>query len=248
MIKKMTWVLSLALALVFPLGASDSAAIYGERGEVSADKAIKLLREGNDRLVKGRVANPHTNKERRNEIVAAQHPIATVLSCADSRVPLERVFDAGFGDIFGVRVAGNTAAGDQVIGTVEYGVLHVGTNLVLVLGHSSCGAVKAALGHHKEKDTSIEGLIKSIQPAADMAKDKLGRLSGQELMEAAVERNVLQSMEDLLMKAPKLAQLVRDGKIKVVGGIYQLATNRVEWIGEHPDQALILSGKKAKSK
>jgi carbonic anhydrase len=128
------------------------------------------------------------------------------------------------------------AAGEMVVGSVEYGVLHTGARLVAVIGHDSCGAVQAAIKGHKEPGTSIEALVKHVKPAAAAARDKLYDLKGKDLLAEAVERNVLHSMRELLLASPKISQAVKSGSIKVVGGIYSLHTGRISWMGEHPSQ------------
>lgn len=236
-------ILTASLA-IFALAGLPARALAnaGHGGTVSADNAWKMLREGNERFARGLQVHPHTSKERREELRKGQEPFATVLSCSDSRLPSERLLDQGFGDIFTVRVAGNYAATEMVIGTVEYGVLHLGTNLVLVLGHESCGAVKAAVGHVKDPGTSVEALVAHLQHAADEAADNVGKLTRKEdILNEAIERNVLHSMRALMKASPKIRAEMRDGKVKVVGGIYSLATNRISWLGEHPDQDEILS-------
>jgi carbonic anhydrase len=210
---------------------------------VSAKDAWKLLRDGNERYARGMSSNPHTSVERRNEVIEAQSPYAVVLGCSDSRVPVERVLDAGVGDLFTVRVAGNAAYGDMVVGSIEYGVLKAGAKLVLVLGHEDCAAVKGALNGSKYPGTSMEALDSHVKPAADNATDTLHDLSGKALVAEAVERNVLMSMRQLLESSPKIAELVRSGEVMVVGGVYSLHTGRIDWLGEHPSQKEILEGK-----
>lgn len=226
-------------------GLAAAFAAHGEGSGVSAEKAWNLLRDGNERFARALMANPHTSKERRNEVIEAEHPFAVLLSCSDSRVPAERVVDAGVGDVFSVRVAGNAAYGDMVIGSIEYGVLRGGARLVAVIGHESCDAVKAALSGSGMKDTSIGAMVSHVKPAADNASDKLHDLKGQDLVSEAVERNVLISMKDLLLASPKIADLVRSGEVMVVGGVYSLHTGRISWLGEHPSQKEILADKAA---
>lgn len=231
-----------ALAVVV-LACSALVAAHDDGEGISAENAWNLLRDGNERFARALYANPHTSKERRNAVIEAQHPFAVVLSCSDSRVPTERIMDAGVGDLFTVRVAGNAASGDMVVGSIEYGVLHAGAKLVAVIGHESCGAVKAALAGQKEAGTSIEAMVSHVKPAADNALDKLHDLKGQDLLAEAVERNVLIAMRELLQGSPRIAELVRSGDVKVVGGVYSLHTGRINWLGEHPGQAEILAGK-----
>ena len=209
--------------------------------EVSPDKAIKLLREGNDRFWKGTLLAPHSSAEWRRKLTLGQEPIATVISCSDSRVPPEAIFDVGFGDVFVIRTAGHAIAGEAVVGSIEYGVLHAHSKLIVVLGHQACGAVTAAIHNYSDQNTSIPELLTHIKPAADKARQTDAR--GDDQIAEGVQQNVKQSIKDILNKSPEIAQLVRDEKIKVVGAVYSLSTGKVLWMGEHPYQDEILSGK-----
>jgi carbonic anhydrase len=229
----MTLLLSLGLAAAaFGAGHEESAGVSPENG-------LKMLREGNERYVRAMMIQPHSSKERRLEVSTKQEPFAAVLGCADSRVPVERIFDQGLGDLFVVRVAGNTDS-PEVRGSLEYAVLHTGVKLLVVLGHESCGAVKAALAGAKEEGTSIGAILAHIKPAADYAQDKIHTATKKETSDLAVERNVYQAIKDLLRNSPKLAEKVKSGEIKLVGAVYDLDLGRVAWLGEHPDQKSIL--------
>jgi carbonic anhydrase len=231
----------MAAAMVLALAAGPLSA--GDGSGVSAKDAWNLLRDGNERFARGMAANPHTSVEHRNQVIESQSPFAVVLACSDSRVPVERVMDAGVGDLYTVRVAGNAATGDIVIGSIEYGVLKSGAKLVVVLGHEECDTVKDALKGSKNPGTSIDALNSHVKAAADNAMDTLHDLKGQALVAEAVERNVLMSMRQLLESSPKIAEKVQNGEVKVVGGVYSLHTGRISWLGEHPSQKEILEGK-----
>ncbi|MES2307315.1 MAG: carbonic anhydrase [Verrucomicrobiota bacterium] len=203
---------------------------------IPASEALKKLKEGNQRFVDERVIRPNQTFERVVKISEGQHPFVSILSCSDSRVPTEMLFDQGFGDIFSVRVAGNVADTDE-IGTLEYGTEHLGTSLVVVLGHTKCGAVTAVV-----KGDSVHGhipaLVDNIIPAAKKAKEE--GVKEEELIGRAIELNVLQSIEDILTKSEDIRHLVQSDRLTIVGAVYDIATGHVKWMGEHPDQARIL--------
>lgn len=238
-IRRSVTALILALALAGPafLSASDD---HAKGGAVRATDAWQRLREGNERFARGLVLHPDAQPARLRELAGGQHPFATVVSCSDSRVPLELVFDQGFGDLFVERVAGNAQIGEFLIGSTEYGVLHLGTNLVVVLGHEKCGAVTAAVKGYAAEDTAIDELVAHLTRSAEAAHKQAPAAAEAEWIRLAIAANVEQTMEDLLTHSPRVAQGVRDGIVQVVGGVYSLDTGRVQWLGEHPRQAAIL--------
>jgi carbonic anhydrase len=207
-------------------------------GVPNADQALAMLREGNMRFVSGKVQRPNSDAARRAETASGQAPFAIVLSCADSRVPVELAFDRGVGDVFVIRVAGNVADTDE-IGTIEYGVGHLHSPLVVVMGHSSCGAVNA-VASGAEVHGSIPGLVDNIIPAVEWVKANRPELTGDALVTAAIEANVWQSIDDLLSESQEVRTAVESSGVKVVGAVYDLATGRVRFMGEHPYQAKII--------
>ena len=180
------------------------------------DEALARLRAGNQRFVAGQTQAPHRDMARLKEVAAGQKPFAAVLGCADSRVPVEIVFDQGFGDIFVTRIAGNVAD-PAVIGSLEFGTLVLGAQVLYVLGHSKCGAVDATI-KGSEVPGQISTLYQHIRRAAREAKGNLAD---------AVRRNVQIQAEILGEASPVLARLIREGKLKVVGGVYDLETGVV---------------------
>ncbi len=209
---------------------------------ISADEALKILGDGNARYLEGKPQYPHQGRERRALTAGqGQHPLAAVLSCSESRVPLELIFDQGLGDLFVVRVAGNAAATDE-IGSLEYAVDHLHIPLLVVLGHSQCGAVTAVLENAKLPG-SIPALVAPIRAAVARAREENPGLTGEALLEAAIKDNVWQAMEDILQKSPLIKAGVKSGKTKLVGAFYELDTGRVQWLGPHPDQEKLLVGK-----
>ncbi|HZW07924.1 MAG TPA: carbonic anhydrase [Phycisphaerales bacterium] len=212
----------------------------------TADEALAMLREGNQRWMDGSVQNPSIGALRRKTTAdAGQKPLAVVLTCADSRIPVERVFDRGVGEIFVSRVAGNVS-GPHEAGTIEYALEHLNVPVLVVMGHAKCGAVKAAAeGAHVTPN--IATLVESIRPAVERARKLNPQLEGAELVEAAVRENVWQSVFDLYKGSPTIIEMVRSGKVKVVGAVLDIGTGKVDWLGEHPWQEAIVGALAAKS-
>jgi carbonic anhydrase len=203
-------------------------------------EAMARLIDGNDRFRYGELNFPRFDQARRSETFAnGQKPFAAILSCADSRAPVEAIFDQGIGDLFVIRVAGNVADSDE-IGTIEYGVGHLGTGLIVVLGHTKCGAVTAVADGAKVHG-HIAKLVDNIIPAVDAVKERDPDARGARLIRLSIRANVQQSMHDLLAKSQTISAAVKSGKAKVVGGVYDLQTGAIEWLGEHPQQAEILA-------
>jgi len=231
--------LMLVVAAVLGAPAAARAAASG----VSADEALRLLKEGNARYVDGKLQHPRQDGARRALTAAqGQHPLAAILTCSDSRVPAEIIFDQGIGDIFVIRVAGNIAATDE-IGSLEYAVDQRGVPLVLVLGHTQCGMVGAVLDGAK-LPPNIASLAEPIKPAVDKAREANPQAAKDELLKAAITANVWQAMEDMLRLSPLIREKVRDGQAQVVGALYDLDSGQVQWLGLHPDQEKLVGGKK----
>jgi len=204
--------------------AADPA--HPDQPSVAPAEAISKLKEGNERYTSGNLQHPGQTAERRTELANTQHPFATILSCSDSRVPPEIVFDQGLGDLFIVRVAGNVI-NDEGLGSVEYSVDHLGTRLILVLGHQSCGAVKAARETIAAKGKApghIQSLVTAIKPAVEAtAKDDL---------ETTIKANVKHVVDTLRASTPILKAKVDSGDVKVIGGYYSLDTGAVTFLDE----------------
>ena len=190
---------------------------------VNPDAALARLLNGNKRFVQEKFENPHRSHSRLQEVATVQHPFATLLSCADSRVPAEIVFDQGIGDLFDVRIAGNIVT-PEALGSIEYAAVMLGTPLIMVLGHERCGAVTAAV-----KGGALPGQIstfaKAIAPA--MAEIKTKSSEAIALVEQAVSANVQYQVKKLKQDSELLTQLVQSGKLKILGGRYDLDTGEV---------------------
>ncbi len=192
----------------------------------SATDALERLREGNRRFVAGDTTKSSTiNPESRAELVGGQHPFAVILACSDSRVPVQLIFDEGPGDLFIIRVAGNVATPTQ-IGSIEYAVTQLGVQLVVVLGHSGCGAVAAALDSVAENtplpSANLEAIIEEIRPALRSLENPS--------LDDAVLANVRRSAENLTDNSPILAQSVNDRNLTVTGALYSLGNGEVTFL------------------
>lgn len=195
---------------------------------LDADQALARLREGNERFVQGRARFPTVQKEVLAELAKGQQPFATILGCSDSRVPPELVFDASFGELFVVRVAGNVL-GPSILGTLQYAASHLQTALFVVLGHEGCGAVAAAIGcrfHGARYRSRIEVLLENIVPALDGLD---GTLPADRLLGDAVEANVRHTVRTL-RQTPEAQVRERESVMKLVGAVYELQTGRVRFL------------------
>ncbi len=206
---------------------------------VTSQEAQARLQSGQARYLNGSATHANQDSARRSEVASGQAPFATILTCSDSRVSPEILFDQGLGDLFVVRVAGNVAKIDE-IGSIEYGAGHLGAPLLVVLGHSSCGAVKA-VAEGAEVHGNIPQLVDTIVPAVEKTKVANPGLAGAALIAKAVEANVWQSIDNIFENSATVRDLVKAGKLKVVGAVYDLTTGAVQWQGEHPEQARLLA-------
>jgi carbonic anhydrase len=193
--------------------------------KVTPDSVLAELKDGNARHVQHRYVHPHESAARQRELVTGQHPHAEILSCADSRVPPEIVFDQGLGDLFVVRVAGNVAT-DTEIGSLEYGAVHLHIPFLVVLGHEGCGAVTAAV-QGGEPEGHIAAIVNLLKPAVDKSKGMTGDPVGN-----AVRINVQLVVQQLRSSTPILSELVAQGKLKILGGVYSLDTGKVTWLAD----------------
>ncbi len=204
----------------------------------SPDQIIDILTAGNARFVSGAATHPHSDAARlalAGKENQGDYALATVLACSDSRVPVELIFDVGVMHIFVVRVPGNVCNVDE-IGSIEYGLAHVKTPVLVILGHTQCGAVTAVThaaegkGHALERN--IPPLIVGIRPALDRSKAEHPDIHGDDIIPYAIEENIWQAVENLFFASPATRTLVHDGKVKVTGAMYDVATGKVRWLEE----------------
>jgi carbonic anhydrase len=210
-----------ATATADPLDGTTSQ----DSAAVDAVQSLKRLLAGNARFVAGSPQHPHEAVDWRHNLEKGQHPFAVVLGCSDSRVPPELVFDQGFGDLFVIRVAGNVVDTD-VIASVEYAVDHLDTQLILVMGHSNCGAVSATVDHLANPDgepAEVVSLLYQIEPAVVGLS---GTMPRQQRIHQAVKRNVELAVRRL-SRVPDLRRSINAGRIKIVGAVYDMHTGKV---------------------
>ncbi len=198
----------------------------------TADEALQRLIDGNERFVRGEARFSTVQKEILADLARGQHPYATILGCSDSRVPPELVFDASFGELFIVRVAGNVIS-HEILGTLQYAWLHLHTPLFVVLGHEGCGAVKAALQVMDEGDEHPERIARLLETIVPGLRGLEPATTGAARVDAAVEANVRWSMQQLLETAEGQARL-EEGRVRLVGAIYELETGRVRFLDSGP--------------
>ncbi|NJP08479.1 MAG: carbonic anhydrase [Leptolyngbyaceae cyanobacterium RU_5_1] len=206
--------------LLIPSRTIAAAPVSGEK--ISADKALKLLMEGNQRYSSYKLLHPRQDEKRLIEVAKGQNPFAIILTCADSRVCPEIIFDQGLGDLFVVRVAGNVV-NDMILGSIEYAAGHLGALLIMVLGHERCGAVAAAV-EGAQVPAHISSLVKAIQPAVETIKGKAG-----DSLDNAIRANVQMVVAQMKTSEP-LAGMVKTKNLQIVGGRYDLDKGAVEII------------------
>lgn len=199
------------------------------RDALTPEAVLENLMAGNARYVAGKLKNIHSLPEQVEATASGQYPQAIILSCVDSRVPVELVFDQRIGDVFVARVAGNVENVD-ILGSMEFATAAAGAKLVLVLGHEACGAVKGACDHVQMGN--LTALLEKIQPAVLEAKESLPKdaeysSKNAEFVDAAIRANVRRTVSDIRSSSPILAALEAEGKIKIVGAYYSLIDGRV---------------------
>ena len=188
------------------------------------DKALQLLKEGNKRFVEGKSMRPNQDISRIKEVAEGQYPFATIVGCADSRVPNEIIFDQGLGDLFIVRTAGQVSSYASW-GSIEFAEEVLGTKLIVVLGYTQCGAVNAAV-KLPEVPGHIVTLINAIKPAVEKAKET----DPHDLHYASIRENIKTQVDQLRNLEPVLAKRVREGSIQIIGALYHLETGEVEFL------------------
>ncbi|MGB8932168.1 MAG: carbonic anhydrase [Anaeromyxobacteraceae bacterium] len=215
--------LTLAATLLAPVTALSND--HAAPAAPNPDVVLKQLKAGNARFAAGKSTHPDGSAARRRGLTKGQNPKAVILGCSDSRVPPELIFDEGLGDLFVVRVAGNVA--DPIdIGSVEYAAEHLGTGVVVVLGHHSCGAVKATAESGGKAEGNIGAIVAEIAPAVEQAKASPGK---EGLLDDASHANARRAAAALTARSPVLAKLVEEGKLKIAVAVYDLDSGKVEF-------------------
>jgi carbonic anhydrase len=206
---------------------------------LSALEALQRLREGNRRFVSGNISSRDmlNTQEGRQQLLAGQNPFAVIVGCSDSRVPVEMIFDQGLGDLFVIRVAGNIVAPSQ-IGSVEFAAEEFGTRLVVVLGHTHCGAVNATLKQLQQpvenQSRNLRSIVKRIRPSVEGLLELDLKNNPEELAKHAVRANVRVSASHLRYGSEVLEHMIEDDELLVVGAEYSLETGIVEFFDNMP--------------
>ena len=218
--KKLATTLLLSLAIM----TSANSCFANEIENISAKKALKKLIQGNERFINSKSEHPDEDLKRRKEALKGQHPFAVILSCSDSRVPLEIIFDQGIGDIFEIKNAGNVLD-DHVIGSIEYAVMHCGVKLVVIMGHQDCGAIAATLSGVSETKY-IQSLEDSIKPAIEDCKKQGLEINSDNVVKA----HVAQDINELLSQDTELVQYMKKHDVKIVPAYYHLDSGKVDFL------------------
>ena len=203
-----------------------------EQASMTPDEIIGRLKKGNENFVSNNLTQRDHSKQLRIAAIG-QYPKAIVLSCVDSRVPVEDVFDLGIGDIFVARVAGNIENRD-IVGSMEFATAVAGSKLVIVMGHTQCGAVKHAIDNTDAKSMNmiaLGDLLSEIRPSVDMT-ERIGEVSSKNeaFTNNVINNNALKTVEDIKLQSPKLKELDDNGTIKIVAAVYDMATGRVNFL------------------
>jgi carbonic anhydrase len=194
---------------------------------ISPNMALELLKDGNKRFVSNLKVNRNLLQQA-NETSDGQHPFAVILSCIDSRTSAELIFDQGLGDIFSVRIAGNVV-NEDILGSMEFGCKVAGAKVIVVLGHTKCGAVKGACDNVNLGN--LTGLIEKIKPAVEQEATTIANRNSSNsiFVEKVAELNVGLSVDNILKNSPIIAEMVANGEIAIVGGVHDIATGEVKF-------------------
>ncbi len=215
-------IIILVFTIVFLINANISYA--HNMDNLSAQEALIKLKKGNERFVKLHQKHPDESKKRRKEMIKGQHPFVVILSCSDSRVPLELIFDQGLGDLFEIKNAGNVLD-DHVIGSIEYAVMHCGVKLIVIMGHQDCGAIAATLSGVSETKY-IKSLEDSIQPAIEDCKNKGLEINSDNVVKA----HVMQDINELMQQDHELVKYMKKHDVKIVPAYYHIDSGKVDFI------------------
>lgn len=190
-------------------------------------EVLEILIEGNKRFAQNKSIHPNLGVELRSSLVNNQKPLAAILSCSDSRVPVEIIFDGGLGDLFVVRTAGHVLS-KEVIGSLEYAVQALGVKIIMILGHENCGAISTAVqtfqNHsYEELSPNLQSIMNHIYPAIEKTE-----VESQDFINSAVKSNIRYQREDLIKKDDYISKKIKEGELEIIGAIYSLSTGLVE--------------------
>lgn len=197
--------------------------IFKGNDNMSANQAINRLKQGNERFVLGKPEHPNSNMVRVNQLSHSQHPFAATLSCSDSRVAPEIIFDQGLGDLFEVKNAGNVLD-KPTIGSLEYAVSHLGVKLIVIMGHDDCGAIKTTIKNKKQNSIYLNSITHYIYPSVKQAKKE-----SLDVTHTAAEKNCINTAKKLLTKSKAISYAVKNNGVKIVPAMYDVETGHVEF-------------------
>ncbi len=205
----------------------------------TTEKAEETLKQGNTRFYTGNSTSPNQDLNRLQQTAKnGQLPFATVVSCSDSRVPIEIIFDQGIGDIFTIKVAGNIISTNEA-GSIEYAVDHLHTPLLVVLGHYGCGACEAVF-NGVEFYGNTKQVMDKISPAKEYVLKNYSSLNKEEKLTEIIKKNIWNSIEDLINLSPFTKDKIINRELKVVGALYDINNGQIQWLNEHPNQSTLL--------
>ncbi len=213
-----------SLALMLSLAINASTCFANNSENLSAQEALNKLIQGNERFVSLKETHPDDTKQRRKDMLKGQHPFVVILSCSDSRVPPELIFDQGLGDIFEIRNAGNVLD-EHVIGSIEYAVMHCGVKLIVIMGHQDCGAIAATLSG-KSETKYIKSLEDSIQPAIEDCKKHGHEVNSDNVVKA----HVIQDIEELMTQDTDLVKYMKENNVQIIPAYYHLDSGKVDFL------------------
>ena len=218
-----------AIVRRLPGGVAHAAALtQAQRDKMSPDDVVAMIKAGNDRFLSGKTAHEDYLAQQKAS-AKAQYPAAMILSCIDSRTPAEIVMDLGIGDCFNARLAGNIA-NEDILGSMEFACKLAGAKLVLVVGHTACGAIKGAIDNAQLGN--LTGLLAKIRPAVDATQFSGERSSkNYDFVDAVARKNVELAVADIRQRSSVLAELEKSGALKIMGSMYDLGTGRLEFLG-----------------
>lgn len=222
----------LLVALAISIWACQPQSPIQHLEEVPAENLLEILLQGNERFSEDHPIHPDQTLARLRDLSVGQHPVAAIVSCSDSRVPPELVFDQGLGDLFVIRNAGNIV-GDYEIGSLEYAIEHLEVPLVIILGHTKCGAISAFVDHDHDHSHHYSDYIQKIIDFIDAEEEEKALPRDlPDFYEKAIEANVMHGIHELKNKVPSVNQLIEAKKLRVVGAIYDVDTGKVSILEE----------------
>jgi carbonic anhydrase len=222
------FLLSIALAVSATSFCQQANGNNHDEKTITGDSVLNWLKSGNNAFVHGEFNMHGVDSSLRIQISGEQHPKAVILTCSDSRVPPELIFDKGLGDLFVIRVAGNISD-DAVVGSIEYAVEHLHTPLVVVMGHKNCGAIGAAVADLQNPGNKMDGHLRTLTDKIEQAVTTVN-VQDSDLTQKALLSNIIFTSNSLRQSRPVLYEAVQQGKVKIIGAVYDVTSGKVAWL------------------